>query len=263
MARRRSRSRGRRKGGRRSKAFYARIGRKGGRAAARKRSRRRASRRSPSRRRRRRSGRVYRPVLRRRRRRWYAAPGSKVKGRRINPRRRRRRSNPGFAGGLRNLFPTRIADFKNAAVLGAGGAAGFLGVSALNNVMDRLGVGNLKARIANPLLFSIACAAQSIVSTFVLGGVCRMVLKGQPEFCKGVFAGGATKAILDVATPLLSQVAGNGGAAGEVAEAALSGYQEQLAGFQEVSMSGFREVDPGLGYVSSMLNQVALANEVE
>ncbi len=219
--------------------------------------RRKGSRKSSAKRRRR-GGTVFRPVLRRRRR-WYAAPGSKIKGRRINPRRRRRygrRRNPGTGLSLKSLFPTSLGQVKEFAVLGAGGAIGFLGVSSINSLLDRFGVDNLKSKIENPILYSVANAVESTVSTFILAGVARMFIK-KPEFTKGIFIGGATKAVLDIATPLLGKLPG------PVADAAMSGYQEQLSGYQE-QLNGFQTGGVAgfqanqLGYIDQQLTRVAL-----
>lgn len=266
MARRRRKSRkSRSRGRRRSKAFYAAIGRKGARARARKRAARRAAAKKSSRRRGRpkyRRGRRYRPTLRRYKGRFYASPGSRVKGRRINPRRGRRRRNPGLS--LRGLFPTSISDFKDFAVMGAAGAGGWLGVSMMNGFMDRLGVANLKAKITSTPVLSLVNALQSAVSTFVLAGLTRVVIK-RPDIVKGVFVGGAAKTVHSLAVPFLAKAAANGGVAAPVAEAALSGFQEQLSGYQYAGgVSGF-QVEPGsgMGWTSPVLDRIGRMNYEE
>lgn len=265
MARKRRRSG--RKGKRRSKAFYAKIGRKGARTRARRKAARRSAARKASRSRSRkggrpkyRRGRKHRYVTRKYKGRYYASPGSPIKGRRVNPRRRRsyRRRNPGIMGSVGGLFPTRLGQFKDAAIIGAGGAAGYIGVGMLNGLIDKVGVGSLKAKISSPLLGSIVNAAESIVSAFLLAGVARMVIKNKPQFTNAVFAGGVTKAILDVALPLIAQTAAGGGAGAGVADAALSGFQEQLSGYQyQAGVSGFQTE---LGYTSPEMNRIAALN---
>lgn len=274
MARKRRRKSGRR-GKRRTKAFYARIGRKGARTRARRKAARRAaarkaSRRSGRRRPKYRRGRKTRPTLRRYKGRFYASPGSPVKGRRINPRRRRRRRstrsyrrrrNPGIGGALGGLFPTKLAQFKDVAILGAGGAVGYIGVGMLNSTMDRFGVAGLKDKVENPILRSVVNAVQSVVSTFILAGVARMVLKSQPRLTQGIFAGGATKAILDIVNPFLANTAMGGGTGSEVAQVALEGFQEQLSGYQYSGVSGFQERVPGVGAISDGMSRIAAMNE--
>ena len=271
MARKRRKSRAGRKGRKQSKAFYARIGRKGARTRARRKAARRASARKAARHSRRkpkyRRGRKTRPTLRRYKGRFYAAPGSAVKGRRINPRGRRRkasrrsysrRRNPGIGGALGGLFPTKLAQFKDVALVGAGGAVGYLGVGMLNGLMDRVGVASLKDKVESPILRSVVNAVQSVVSTFILAGASRMVLKNQPRITQGIFAGGATKAILDIVNPFLVNQAAGGGTGSEVAAAALEGFQEQLSGYQYAGVSGFQETSLG---ASDGMSRIAALND--
>lgn len=265
----RKRRSSKRRGGKHTKAWYAAIGRKG--AAARKRKKAARSRaakkayRSSHRKRRpryRARGKKLRPTVYRRRGKYYASPGSRIKGRRINPRRRRRsgrRSNPGFA--IRSFFPTSMGDFKNLAVVGAGGATGWLGVSAVNTLLDKVGVGTLKAKIESPAVMSLVNAAQSAVSTFIVAGLVRTFVK-KPEFTKAVFIGGAAKTVHSLVVPYLAKAAGGTGMVAQAADAALSGFQEQeMGGFQE-RLGGFQERLSGnaLGYVADGLQAVALAN---
>jgi hypothetical protein len=256
-----------RKSTKRSHAWYVKIGRKGAATRRRKKAARSAAARKASRSRKskpkyRARGRKTRPTLYKRRGKYYASPGSKVKGRRINPRRRKsrkgRRRNPGLA--LSTFLPTRVADFKSLAVLGAGGTVGWLGVSMVNGVMNRFGVANLKAKVTSPGLASVVNALQSAVSTFIVAGLVRKFVK-KPEFAKAVFIGGAAKTVHSLVVPYLSMASEGTGVMADMADAALSGYQEvEMAGFQE-RLGGFREyADTGMGYIADGLQAVALAN---